>query len=187
MNQQYLKLTAYFGERQRARRRRSATRFLADSMLDLFGASDVATSVMLRGIASFGPRHVLRTDESLSLSEDPPVTIAAVDVEPKIRDLIDDVIAMINDGLVTLERARLVSRQLGPPALDDADRWDAAKLTVYVGRQERVAGTRAPYGGVRATASTRICRCLSAFSASTARPTEFGTEPSFSAATSMFR
>jgi PII-like signaling protein len=146
MNQQYLKLTAYFGERQRALAEGARPGFLADSMLDLFGASNVATSVMLRGITSFGPRHVLRTDESLSLSEDPPVTIAAVDFEPKIRDLTDDVIAMINDGMVTLERARLVGRQLGPPALDDADRWDAAKLTVYVGRQERVAGTRAPYG-----------------------------------------
>jgi len=35
--------------------------------------------VMLRGIASFGLRHVLRTDESLSLSEDPPVAIAGPD------------------------------------------------------------------------------------------------------------
>jgi PII-like signaling protein len=143
MNQQCLKLTTYFAERQRAVG--DGARFLADSMLNLFGASNVATSVMLRGIASFGPRHMLRTDESLSLSEDPPITIAAVDVEPKIRDLVDEVIAMTAEGLVTLERARLVNRQLGPPALHDADRWDAAKLTVYVGRQERVAGIRAPY------------------------------------------
>ena len=53
---------------------------------------------MLRGIASFGPRHELRSDESLSLSEDPPVTIAAVDVEPKIRALVDDVVAMTGRG-----------------------------------------------------------------------------------------
>ena len=46
MNQPCLKLTAYFGERQRAVG--DSTRFLADAMLDLFGASDVATSVMLR-------------------------------------------------------------------------------------------------------------------------------------------
>ena len=60
-------------------------------MLQLFGTREVATSVMLRGIASFGIRHVLRTDESLSLSEDPPVAIAAVDVAPKISGLVDDV------------------------------------------------------------------------------------------------
>src|SRR5205807_1326525 len=115
-------------------------RFLADEMLDLFGTSDVATSVMLRGIASFGPRRELRSDVSLSLSEDPGVAIAAVDIEPKIRSLVDDVGAMTGRGLLTLERARLVTRQLGTDALADVDHHngDAAKLTVYVGRQERI-------------------------------------------------
>ena len=63
MSQPCLKLTTYFGERQRVvadNVRRPG--FLADAMLDLFDTGEVATSVMLRGIASFGPRHVLRTD-----------------------------------------------------------------------------------------------------------------------------
>ena len=105
-------------------------------MLDLFDTRDIATSVMLRGIASFGPRHVLRTDESLSLSEDPPVAIAAVDVESKISGLVDDVVAMTGRGLVTLERARLVG---GDDVIDNGN-GDAVKLTVYVGRQERIGG-----------------------------------------------
>ncbi|HYB37839.1 MAG TPA: DUF190 domain-containing protein [Mycobacterium sp.] len=142
MSQSCLKLTAYFGERQRAVADRQRHGFLADAMLDLFGARDVATSVMLRGIASFGPRHVLRSDESLSLSEDPPMAIAAVDVELKIRELVDDVIAMTARGLVTLERAQLLSRA---DAIRDAGSRDAAKLTIYVGRQERVDGIRAHY------------------------------------------
>jgi PII-like signaling protein len=136
VNQPALKLTAYFGERQRVvtdHVRRPG--FLADAMLDLFDTRELATSVMLRGIASFGPRHVLRTDESLSLSEDPPVTIAAVDVESKISGLVDDVVAMTGHGLVTLERARLVR---GDDELLDAGADDAVKLTVYVGRQERI-------------------------------------------------
>jgi PII-like signaling protein len=145
MNQSCLKLTAYFGERQRVVG--DGGRFLADAMFDLFGAQDVATSVMLRGIASFGPSHELRSDVSLSLSEDPAVAIAAVDVEPKIRSLVDDVAAMTGSGLLTLERARLFTRQRGTDALGDfeAHNGDAAKLTVYVGRQERVAGRAAYY------------------------------------------
>lgn len=137
MNQPCLKLTTYFGERQRVvtdHARRPG--FLADAMLDLFDTREVATSVMLRGIASFGLRHVLRTDESLSLSEDPPVAIAAVDVESKISGLVDDVVAMTGHGLVTLERARLVGGDDRPDPNDD----DAVKLTVYVGRQERIGG-----------------------------------------------
>lgn len=100
MNQPCLKLTAYFGERQRAVG--NDARFLADALFDVFGSNDVAASVMLRGIASFGSSHELRTDVSLSLSEDPAVAIAAVDVEPKIRSLVDEVAAMTGRGLVTL-------------------------------------------------------------------------------------
>jgi PII-like signaling protein len=137
VNEPCLKLTAYFGERQRVvadNARRPG--FLADAILELFDTREIATSVMLRGIASFGPRHVLRTDESLSLSEDPPVAIAAVDVESKINGLADDVVAMTGRGLVTLERARLV----GDHDVLDVGTDDAVKLTVYVGRQERIGG-----------------------------------------------
>jgi PII-like signaling protein len=137
MNQPSLKLTTYFGERQRVLTdhvRRPG--FLADALLDLFDTRELATSVMLRGIAGFGLRHVLRTDESLSLSEDPPVAIAAVDVESKISALADDVVAMTGHGLVTLERARFPG---GDERLDTGSD-DAVKLTVYVGRQARIGG-----------------------------------------------
>jgi PII-like signaling protein len=127
----YLKLTTYFGERQRA-----GNRFLADGLLDLFGESEVATSVVLRGIESFGPRRQLRSDQSLSMSEDPPIAVAAVDAADKIAALADQVVAMTARGLVTLERARVVGRS-------EATRPDTAKLTVYVGRQDRVTGKSA--------------------------------------------
>ena len=149
MSQPSLKLTTYFGERQRVVRDGRRPDFLADAMLDLFDTREIATSVMLRGIASFGPRHVLRTDESLSLSEDPPVAIAAVDVESKITGLVDDVVAMTGRGLVTLERARFVS---GDDAVDNGGD-DAVKLTVYIGRQERIG---------RLPASRAICNLLHA-------------------------
>jgi PII-like signaling protein len=145
MNQPCLKLTAYFAERQRTAGQES--KFLTDSLLDLFGKSNLAASVMVRGIASFGPHHELRSDLSLSLSHDPAVTVAAVDLQPKIRSVVDDVLAMTGRGLVTLERARLVTRDMGTTALRDfgSHNGDAAKLTVYVGRQERVAGKPAHY------------------------------------------
>ncbi len=122
----YLKLTAYFDERLR-----HGDRFLSDALLDLYGDNAVATSVVLRGIASFGPHHVLRSDQSLSLSEDSPIAVAAVDTADKMAGLADQVSAMVSRGLVTLERAHLGGS--APPP-------DAAKLTVYVGRQDRADG-----------------------------------------------
>ena len=129
MTDDYLKLTAYFGERLR-----TGNRFVAEALLDLYGGSEVATSVMLRGIASFGPHHVLRTDELLSMSEDPPVTVAAVDTADKIAGLADQAVEMTTRGLVTLERARLVGRS------QPGKTPDTAKLTIYIGRQHRVSG-----------------------------------------------
>src|SRR6201999_3088436 len=133
MTQPPLKLTTYFGERQRAVTGVRRPGFLADAMLDLFDTREIAASVMLRGIASSGPRQVLRTDESLSLSEDPPVAIAAVDIESKISGLVDDVVAMTGRGLVTLERARCVA---GDDVVENGDD-EAVTLRVYGGPQER--------------------------------------------------
>jgi len=121
----YLKLTAYFAERLR-----TGDRFLADALLDLFGESAVHTSIVLRGIASFGPHHELRSDQSLSASEDSPIAIAGVDRAERIAGLADRAVAMTTRGLVTLERARLIG--------DESP--DTVKLTVYIGRQDRVSG-----------------------------------------------
>ena len=130
-----LKLTAYFAERERA-----GSRFLAESMFDLFAERRVATSVMLRGISGFGHRRIIRSDESLALSEDPAVAIAAVDRPDVIAALAGEVVDMTTSGLITLERARLLDGGPGVP-LPDGD--DAVKLTIYVGRNRRVDGVPA--------------------------------------------
>lgn len=134
MNDDCLKLTSYFGERSRTEHQ-----FVADALLDIYGRSEVATSVMLRGIAGFGLKHHLRTDLSLTLSEDLPLTAIAVDTRPKIEDLIDDVTRIKDSGVVTLERARLLQDEIGPVTLPE-ELHEATKLTVYLGRQQRVYG-----------------------------------------------
>lgn len=128
----YLKLTTYFGERARA-----GSQFLAEALLDMYDEHEVAASVLLRGIASFGPRHVIRSDESLTLSEDPPVALAAVDTEEVIGALIAEAVEMTPRGLITLERAHLLSGDLAQAPLPDGD---AVKLTIYIGRRRRVNG-----------------------------------------------
>lgn len=186
MSEKSLKLTAYFGERQRALG--NPRRFLADEMLDLFGARSVATSVMMRGVASFGPTGGLHSDVSLSLSEDPPVTIVAVDVESKIRGLVNDVTEITGHGLVTLERARLITRDSGTDALSEIDSrtGDAAKLTIYVGRQVRVAARRPTWPSVRCCTATDSPE-PQYFSAWTAPRTVSASGPGSSAATSTCR
>ncbi len=122
----YLKLTTYFGERLR-----HGDSFLSDALLDLYADHAIAISVVLRGIASFGPHHVLRTDQTLSVSEDSPIAVVAVDTADKMAALADPVSAMVTRGLVTLERARFGGSEPAP---------ETAKLTIYVGRQDRADG-----------------------------------------------
>lgn len=139
MSEIALKLTAYFPERER-----TGSRFLAESMFDLFSERRVATSVMLRGISGFGHQHILRSDQSLSLSEDPSVAIAAVDDAATIGALAGDVVTMTSSGLITLERARLLDGDVTAPPLPEGSlAGDAVKLTVYIGRNRRVNGVPA--------------------------------------------
>jgi len=132
VNEDCLKLTAYFGERQR-----TGNVFLADALLDLYGDREVATSILLRGVGGFGLRHHLRTDQSLSLSEDPPVAAIAVDSRAKIDALLGDVLKIKRRGVLTLERSRMLREEIGTVRLPE-NLHEATKLTIYVGRQERV-------------------------------------------------
>ncbi len=132
MNDDCLKLTCYFGERHR-----SGAGFVADQLLEVYGRNQVAVSIMMRGVEGFGLKHHLRSDTSLTLSEDLPAVTIAVDTRPRIERLLGQVTALSDIGLTTLERARLVQDDLRGIELPQ-ELHEATKLTVYLGRQERV-------------------------------------------------
>lgn len=134
MNEDCLKLTTYFGERDRA-----DDRLLADELLDIYGGHRLQASVLLRGAEGFGRLHHLHTDRLLSLSEDLPVVSIAVDKRQRIESMLELVMPVKRRGLLTLERARLLSGAVGAVELPE-QLGEATKLTVYVGRQERVGG-----------------------------------------------
>ena len=132
MNDDCLKLTTYFGERDR-----SDGRLLADELLDIYGGNRLQSSILLRGAEGFGRLHHRHTDRLLSLSEDLPVVSIAVDRRERIESMLELILQVKRRGLITLERARLLSGDIGAAALPEA-LHEATKLTVYVGRQERV-------------------------------------------------
>jgi PII-like signaling protein len=128
-----LKLTTYFGERDRA-----GGAFLGDALVDLYERRAFETSVVLRGVEGFGIKHHLQTARLLTLSEDLPLVSIAVDTRDRIQSALDEVTALVNHGLVTLERARMLTGRVGAVRLPE-DLHEATKLTVYVGRQQRIA------------------------------------------------
>ena len=84
---------------------------------------------------------------------------------------------MTTRGLVTLERAALVGAS-------DSATPDTAKLTVYVGRQDRVAGRPASPRGLRSAAPAMDSPAPQRFSGSTAPTTDSVDALASSAATS---
>jgi PII-like signaling protein len=132
VNAECIKLISYFGERNRV----NGT-FVADALIDLYGRHDISASIVLRGIQGFGLKHHLRTDSSLSLSEDLPLTAIAVGTRPDIEGVLNQTLELNRRGLVTLERARLLSEKVEPVGIvENADQ--ATRLTVYFGRRDSV-------------------------------------------------
>lgn len=138
MEDDCLKLTAYLAER----RRTGGDVFVSDVLLGLYEQHHMASSIVLRGIAGFGTGRHYRTDESLTLSEDPPIAVTAIDTRAKVEALLDSVLAIKQRGLVTLERARLLREDIGPVDLPE-ELHEAVKLTIYVGRKEQAYGVPA--------------------------------------------
>jgi PII-like signaling protein len=141
VNDDCLKLTTYFGERDRA-----GGGFLADELMDCYARHEFQTSLIMRGIEGFGAKHLLRTDRLLSLSEDLPLVSVAVDTRERIQAAVPEVVERSGEGLITLERALMLTGRFGAVALPE-ELEEATKLTVYVGRGERI-GMRAAHVAV---------------------------------------
>ena len=71
------------------------------------------------------------------MSDDLPLIAVAVDTRPRIEGLLESASGLLRSGLVTLERARLLTGDIEAPGPGEAPD-DETKLTVYLGRQERV-------------------------------------------------
>jgi PII-like signaling protein len=134
-----IKLTIYFNERDRA-----GDGFLADALFDVYERHQMHTSVLLRGVEGFGAQHHLHTDRLLTLSENLPAVSIAVDTRARIERALPEVTRIATRGLISLERAELVSGRDLVELSISGDRQRAVKLTLYGGRSVRAEG-RAGY------------------------------------------
>jgi PII-like signaling protein len=134
MTSDCLKLTVYFGERDRLN-----GNLTSDVLLDLYQRDGLAAAILVRGTEGFGSKHRLHTQRMLTLSEDLPLVSVAVDSRERIEALLPELRAVLPGGLVTLERARITTG-IDADAPLPSDLREAAKLTLYLGRRERAEG-----------------------------------------------
>jgi len=70
--------------------------------------SGLAGATVVRGVMGFGKHSVLHTTKILRLSEDLPMGVEIVDSLEKIEQCLPVLDEMVTDGLVTLERIRVI-------------------------------------------------------------------------------
>jgi PII-like signaling protein len=68
----------------------------------------LAGATVLRGVMGFGKHSVLHTAKILRLSEDLPMVIEIADSLEHIEHFLPTLDEMISDGLITLERVRVI-------------------------------------------------------------------------------
>ena len=68
----------------------------------------LAGATVLRGQMGFGKHSILHTAKILRLSEDLPMVIEIVDSQEKIDSFLPLLSEMISDGMVTLERVKVL-------------------------------------------------------------------------------
>jgi uncharacterized protein len=92
---------------------------LALAIVERLRREGYSGATVFRGTAGFGARSVLHTTQILRLSEDLPVVIEIVESSDRIERLLELLDEMVTEGLVTMEKVRIVkyspgSRQVKP-------------------------------------------------------------------------
>ena len=68
----------------------------------------MAGATAVRGFSGFGASSRIHTSKVLRLSEDLPIVVEIVDREDRINEFLPELDEMIGEGLVTLEKVRVI-------------------------------------------------------------------------------
>lgn len=81
---------------------------LYEAIVEEARSRNMAGATVLRGLMGFGAHSRLHTTKILRLSEDLPVVVEIVDKTERIEQLLPQLDDMIEEGLVTRERAQVI-------------------------------------------------------------------------------
>ena len=127
----------FIGERDRCRSGAHEGRPLYHALLDYFRSHDFPGATVLRGVAGFGAHSRLHTANVEVLSMDAPIVVEVVAAEDQLQRALPDLDEMIDGGIVTLERVRVILYR--PRDVREDERWRlrAAGLEPEVRNEDR--------------------------------------------------
>jgi PII-like signaling protein len=81
---------------------------LQTALLERLRKEGFAGATVFRGVAGFGANSIIHTTHLLELSADLPIVVEVVDSEQEVQRLLPILDEMVDDGLVTMEKVRVV-------------------------------------------------------------------------------
>ena len=82
---------------------------LYEEIINLAREKKMAGATVIRGLMGFGAHSRVHTAKILRLSEDLPIIIEIVDETEKIESLLPELDQMIKEGLITIEKIRVLA------------------------------------------------------------------------------
>jgi uncharacterized protein len=81
---------------------------LTECIVEMLRKEAFSGATVLRGVAGFGGSSVYHTDKILRLSQDLPIVIEVIESHERIEDILPRLDEMIEGGLITLEKVRVI-------------------------------------------------------------------------------
>ncbi|HWY45666.1 MAG TPA: DUF190 domain-containing protein [Candidatus Sulfotelmatobacter sp.] len=81
---------------------------LHEALVELLRREGFSGATVLRGVAGYGGSSVYHTDKILRLSQDLPIIVEVIETAEKIEKILPRMDEMVDGGLVTLEKVRVI-------------------------------------------------------------------------------
>jgi uncharacterized protein len=81
---------------------------LYEAIVELLRKEAFSGVTVLRGVAGYGGSSVYHTDKLLRLSQDLPIILEVVETTERIEQILPRLDAMVEGGLITLEKVRVI-------------------------------------------------------------------------------
>lgn len=82
---------------------------LYKKILEILREKGIAGATVLRGIAGYGKSTIIHTASILDISQDLPIVLEIVDTQEKIDRVLPEIEPLIENGLITMERVRVIN------------------------------------------------------------------------------
>jgi PII-like signaling protein len=106
INGEGVRVRAYFGERDRA-----GGAPLWSALLEFLRRKGAAGATVMRGIAGYGAHSKIHAANIVDLSADLPLILEWVDSKERVDQLLPEIEAMLQGGLITVEPVTIVRYQ----------------------------------------------------------------------------